>query len=64
MAKIKGRKKRAMMLKIKRKKYAKIKKLRERYLSASSQEKEKIKEKILKLSPQYPIQNLETTENR
>jgi len=52
-------KRRRFIIRLKRKRKAKIKKLKEKLLKASGpQEKEKIINKILRLSPSYPIQNL------
>jgi DNA-directed RNA polymerase subunit F len=52
-------KRRRFIIRLKRKRKAKIKKLKEKLLKASDpQEKEKIINKILKISPSYPIQNL------
>jgi hypothetical protein len=46
------------VIKKKRERYEKIKKLKERYLAGDSIEKQKIIEKIKKLSPGYPMSEL------
>lgn len=52
-------KKRKFQIEQKRKKRKKIKKLIEKYQKAhSNEEKEKIKEKILKIAPHYPLEKL------
>jgi hypothetical protein len=52
-------KRRRFVIRLKRKRKVKIKKLKEKLLKASGQqEKEKIINKILRLSPSYPVQNL------
>lgn len=60
MSKIRS-KLRAIAIRIKRKKRAKIKKLAVRYAAAKHHdEQQRVLEKIKKVSPQYPIERLET----
>lgn len=52
-------KKRRFKIKQKQKRRKKIKKLKEKYLKAKTrEEKEKIIEKILKIAPHYPIEEI------
>jgi 2-oxo-4-hydroxy-4-carboxy--5-ureidoimidazoline (OHCU) decarboxylase len=58
MAKI-SEKRRKFIIKLKQKRKKKIKKLKEKYLRAETrEEKEKILEKILKIAPHYPVEEL------
>jgi hypothetical protein len=53
-----NKRRRYFVIKKKRERYEKIKKLKERYLAGDSIEKQKIIEKIMKLSPGYPMSEL------
>ena len=58
MAKI-SQKRRQFLIKQKQKRRKKIKKLKEKFLSAKSkEEKEKILEKIRKIAPHYPTEEI------
>lgn len=52
-------KRRRFIIRLKRKRREKIRKLREKYQKAKTkEEKEKILEKILKIAPHYPIEEI------